>query len=207
MVKKIVVTIFVLVQGRFTEAAYFYGIAQYSKFTLSLLQLTEKEVTNATNENGKASIQRLAENIANLDPEVILLYTTEEKIQLLMTQTFSQIHAKSNNYTRWIIQGQVRDNFTSPTNGVVLALRQAIVPRRESGKLDQLLLKRLEQIGGKVRDNFTSPTNGVVLALRQAIVPRRESGKLDQLLLKRLEQIGDKVRIGMCVEFCIYCFQ
>ena len=59
----------------------------------------------------------------------------------------------------------------------------------------------------QVRDNFTSATNGVVLALRQAIVPRRESGKLDQLLLKRLEQIGDKVRIGMCVEFCIYCFQ
>ena len=32
-------------------------------------------------------MQRLAENIANLDPEVILLFTTEEKIQLLMTQT------------------------------------------------------------------------------------------------------------------------
>ena len=76
-----------LLEGRFPEAAYFYGISQDSKFTLSLLQLTEKEVTNATNENGKASIQRLAENIANLDPEVILLYTTEEKIQLLMTQT------------------------------------------------------------------------------------------------------------------------
>ena len=78
---------FVFLEGRFPEAAYFYGISQYSKFTLSLLQLTDKEVTNATNENGKASIQRLAENIANLDPEVILLYTTEEKIQLLMTQT------------------------------------------------------------------------------------------------------------------------
>ena len=74
-------------EGRFPEAAYFYGISQESKFTLSLLQLTEKQVTNATNENGKASIQPLAENIANLDPEVILLYTTEEKIQLLMTQT------------------------------------------------------------------------------------------------------------------------
>ena len=32
-------------------------------------------------------MQRLAENIANLDPEVILLYTTQENIQLLMTQT------------------------------------------------------------------------------------------------------------------------
>ena len=32
-------------------------------------------------------MQRLAENITNLDPEVILLYTTEEKIQLLMTKT------------------------------------------------------------------------------------------------------------------------
>ena len=32
-------------------------------------------------------MQRLGENIANLDPEVILLHTTEEKIQLLMTQT------------------------------------------------------------------------------------------------------------------------
>ena len=32
-------------------------------------------------------MQRLAENIANLDPEVILLYTTEEKVQLLMAQT------------------------------------------------------------------------------------------------------------------------
>ncbi|XP_044180944.1 glutamate receptor 2-like [Acropora millepora] len=133
-------------EGRFPEAAYFYGISQDLKFTLSLLQLTEKEVTNATNENGKASIQRLAENIASLDPEVILLYTTEEKIQLLMTQT---IAGKNKNYTRWIIQGQVRDNFTSPTNDVVLALRQAIVPRKASGKLDQLLLKRLERIGDK----------------------------------------------------------
>ena len=54
---------------------------------MSLLQLIEKEGKNARNENGKASMQRLAENIANLDPEVILLYTTEEKIQPLMTQT------------------------------------------------------------------------------------------------------------------------
>ena len=74
-------------EGRFPEAVYFYGISQDSKFTLSLLQLTEKEATNARSENGKASMQRLAENIANLDPEVILLYTTEENIQLLMTQT------------------------------------------------------------------------------------------------------------------------
>ena len=77
----------VFLEGRFPEAAYFYGISQDSKFTLSLLQLTEKEGTNARNENRKASMQRLAENIANLDPEVILLYTTEEKIQLLMAQT------------------------------------------------------------------------------------------------------------------------
>ena len=77
----------VILEGRFPEAVYFYGISQDSKFTLSLLQLTEKEGTNARNENGKASRRRLEENIANLDPEVILLYTTEEKIQLLMTQT------------------------------------------------------------------------------------------------------------------------
>ncbi|XP_015753332.1 PREDICTED: glutamate receptor 2-like isoform X2 [Acropora digitifera] len=133
-------------EGRFPEAAYLYGISQDSKFTLSLLQLTEKEGTNARNENGKASMQRLAENIANLDPEVILLYTTEEKIQLLMAQT---IPGKSRNYTRWIIQGQVRDNFTSLTNDVVLALRHAIVPREASGKLDQSLLNWLEQIGDK----------------------------------------------------------
>ncbi|XP_067046394.1 glutamate receptor 2-like isoform X1 [Acropora muricata] len=133
-------------EGRFPEAAYFYGISQDSKFTLSLLQLTEKEGTNPRNENGKASLQRLAENIANLDPEVILLYTTEEKIQLLMAQT---IPGKSRNYTRWIIQGQVRDNFTSLTNDVVLALRQAIVPRKASEKLDQSLLKWFEQIGDK----------------------------------------------------------
>ena len=77
----------VLSEGRFAEAVYFYGISQDSKFSLSLLQIIEKESTDARNENGKASMQRLAENIANLDPEVILLYTTEEKIQLLMTQT------------------------------------------------------------------------------------------------------------------------
>ena len=77
----------VFLEGRFAEAVYFYGISQDSKFTLSLLQLSEKEGTNARNENGKISMQRLAENVANLDPEVILLYTTEENIQLLMTQT------------------------------------------------------------------------------------------------------------------------
>ena len=73
-------------EGSFPEAVYFYGISQDSKFTLNLLQLTEKEGTNGTNENGKASIQRLAEKIVDLDPEVVLLYITEEKIKLLMTQ-------------------------------------------------------------------------------------------------------------------------
>ena len=76
----------VFLEGRFPEAVYFYGISQDSKFTLTVLQLTEKEATNARSENGKASMQRVAENLANLDPEVILLYTTEEKIRLLMTQ-------------------------------------------------------------------------------------------------------------------------
>ena len=46
---------------------------------------------------------------------------------------------------------QVRDNFTNPTNDVILALGQAIVPRKAFGKLDQLLLKRLEQSVDKVR--------------------------------------------------------
>ena len=77
----------VFLEGRFPEAVYFYGISQDLKFTLRLLQLTEKEDLNTRNENGKASMRRLAENIANLDAEVILLFTTEEKIQLLMTQT------------------------------------------------------------------------------------------------------------------------
>ena len=77
----------VFLGDRFSEAVYFYGISRESKLTLSLLQLTEEEGTNARNENGKTSMQRLAESITNLDPEVILLYTTEEKIQLLMTQT------------------------------------------------------------------------------------------------------------------------
>ncbi|XP_067047695.1 glutamate receptor 2-like [Acropora muricata] len=45
---------------------------------------------------------------------------------------------------------KVRDNFTSPTNNVVLGLRQVIVPSgTASGKLDQLLLKWPEQIGDK----------------------------------------------------------
>ena len=74
-------------EGRFPEAVYFYRISQDSKFTLSLQQITEKEGTDTRIEKGKASMQRLAKNIANLDPEVILLYATEEKIQLLMTQT------------------------------------------------------------------------------------------------------------------------
>ena len=77
----------VFLEDRFPEAVYFYGISQDSKFTLRLLQLTEKEGLNTRNENGKASMQRLAENIANLDAEVILLFTTEEKFQLLMTET------------------------------------------------------------------------------------------------------------------------
>ena len=77
----------VFLGDRFPEAVYFYGISRDSKLTLTLLQSTEEEGTNARNETGKASMQRLAESITNLDPEVILLYTTEEKIQLLMTQT------------------------------------------------------------------------------------------------------------------------
>ena len=74
-------------EGRFPEAVYFYAISQDSKLTLTLFHLTEKDGTNDSSENGKASVQRLAENIINLDPEVILLYITIEKIKLLMTQT------------------------------------------------------------------------------------------------------------------------
>ena len=46
---------------------------------------------------------------------------------------------------------QVSDNFTGPTNDVVLALGQANAPIEASGKSNQLLLKRPEHIGDKVR--------------------------------------------------------
>ena len=62
-----------------------------------------------------------------------------------------------------------------------------------------------KQLLFQVSDNFTGPTNDVVLALGQENVPIKASGKLDQLLLKRPEHIRDQVRVGMCVEFYIYC--
>lgn len=70
-------------EGRLRDVGYFYTISLSSKFTLNFIQLANKREAN---ELHKASVLSAVEKIANLGPEVILLYTTKEKTELLLTQ-------------------------------------------------------------------------------------------------------------------------
>ena len=72
-----------LSEGRLYEAEYFYTISQSAKFTIIFVKLTEKEQAN---EDQAASVREAVEKITNLGPNVILLYTSKEKMDRLLNQ-------------------------------------------------------------------------------------------------------------------------
>lgn len=63
-------------ESRLHEAGYFHAISQSSKFTVDFIQMSVK---------GKAQDQTM-EQIQNLEPQVILLYSSKETIELLVQQ-------------------------------------------------------------------------------------------------------------------------
>ena len=64
-----------LVEFRLHEAGYFHAISQSLKFTVQLLQIPEKVV-----------ISQIMQQIAELDPDMILLYTSTEIIKSLVQE-------------------------------------------------------------------------------------------------------------------------
>ena len=69
-----------ILETRLHEAGYFYAISQNSKLTVDFVQLADQEKT----EDHAAPISRAMEQIANLDPEVILIYTDTKNIELML---------------------------------------------------------------------------------------------------------------------------
>ena len=55
------------------EAGYFHTISQSSKVTVNFVQISEKAVMSSA-----------MKQIADLEPEVIVMYTTKEKTELLL---------------------------------------------------------------------------------------------------------------------------
>ena len=77
-----------LSEGRLYEAEYFYTKSQSAKFTINFVKLTEKEQAN---EDQAASVREAVEKITNLGPDVILLYTSKEKMERLLNQQVTLI--------------------------------------------------------------------------------------------------------------------
>jgi len=67
-------------ETRLHEAGYFHAISKNSELTVDFVQLTEQD----KNEDHGAPILRAMEQIAKLDPEVILIYTDTKNIELLL---------------------------------------------------------------------------------------------------------------------------
>ena len=64
-----------LLESRLQEAGYFHAISQSLKFTVQLLQIPEKVV-----------ISQIMQQIAELDPDMILLYTSTEIMKSLVQE-------------------------------------------------------------------------------------------------------------------------
>ncbi|KAL9962068.1 hypothetical protein ACROYT_G031137 [Oculina patagonica] len=101
--------------GRLYEAGYFYAISQRTNFTVNLVQLSEQ----GKNEVSTASILTAMEEIENLEPEVMLLYTSKENTELMLQKKPCQ----PRNGFKWIIQGKVSLNLSSNWNNIVLAFK------------------------------------------------------------------------------------
>lgn len=63
------------------EAGYFHAISQNSKFTVNFVQIFDKALTSKT-----------MEQITELEPEMILLYTNSENMELLMQEVTNGSH-------------------------------------------------------------------------------------------------------------------
>ena len=64
-----------------SEAGYFYALSKNTKLTVNFVQIPEK-----------AQISQAMDQINNFEPDMVLLYSYQENIELLMQQVmFSRI--------------------------------------------------------------------------------------------------------------------
>ncbi|XP_068704921.1 glutamate receptor 2-like [Montipora foliosa] len=105
---------------RLHEAGYFHAISQSLKFTVQLLQIPQKVV-----------ISQIMQQIAELDPDMILLYTSTEIMKSLMQEKPCNVKAGF----KWIVQGQAPMNLTCLENSVVLSMKLQFIEDKASAEL------------------------------------------------------------------------
>ncbi|XP_068737746.1 glutamate receptor 4-like isoform X2 [Montipora capricornis] len=105
---------------RLHEAGYFHVISQSLKFTVQLLQIPQKVV-----------ISQIMQQIAELDPDMILLYTSTEIMKSLMQEKPCNVKAGF----KWIVQGQAPMNLTCRESSVVLSMKLQFIEDKASAEL------------------------------------------------------------------------
>jgi len=71
-----------LVEIRLHEAGYFHAISKKSQLKVNLVQLSEQE----EGEDRIGPISRAMDDIDKLEPDVVLLYSNKENIELMLQQ-------------------------------------------------------------------------------------------------------------------------
>ncbi|XP_068737794.1 glutamate receptor 2-like isoform X1 [Montipora capricornis] len=107
-------------ESRLHEAGYFHAISQSLKFTVQLLQIPEKVV-----------ISQIMQQIAELDPDMILLYTSTEIMKSLVQEKQCNVKAGF----KWIVQGQAPMNLTCRESSVVLSMKLQFIEDKASAEL------------------------------------------------------------------------
>ena len=77
-----------LLETRLHEAGCFHAISQNSQFTVNLVQLAKQGI----NEDLTVPILKAMGHINILQPEVILLYTSKESMELMLQQVITCIY-------------------------------------------------------------------------------------------------------------------
>ena len=70
------------VEVRLHEAGYFYAISKKSQLKVNLVQLSEQK----EDEDKIGPISRAMDDIDELEPDVVLLYSNKENIELMLQQ-------------------------------------------------------------------------------------------------------------------------
>ena len=77
---------FIFLENRLHEAGYFHAISRESDLTVNLIQLSEQG--NA--EDRAATNSKAMDEIKIFQPDIILLYTSKENIELMLQQVIAE---------------------------------------------------------------------------------------------------------------------
>ena len=76
--------LFVLIENRLQEAAYFYAISQSSSLSVRYVQISDGQDAY----DGTKAMSSITEQIKGIDPQVLLLYTNKDKMENTLQQVF-----------------------------------------------------------------------------------------------------------------------